>query len=74
MPGTSLTGRVLEGFASKSVVFTTPSSVLEFLGFKAGIHYIEMPKKFDEFVSPSLSELEGIGKAGHDHFLLVKYT
>lgn len=74
LPDTSLTGRVLEGFASSSVVFTTPSSVLEFLGFKPGIHYIVIPKKFDEFVFPSFSELERIGKAGHDHFLLVKYS
>lgn len=78
LPGTSLTGRVLEGFASRSAVFTTPSSVLDFLGFKAGTHYVVIPNEFEkellEFTIPDTCELESIGKAGHDHYLQIKYS
>jgi hypothetical protein len=76
LPETSLTGRVLEGFASGSVVFTTPSSVLDFLGFKHGIHYVLIPKSFEEnfqeFPMPNLNALSRIGSAGRDHFLRIK--
>jgi hypothetical protein len=78
LPDTSLTGRVFEGFASSSAVFTTPSSVLDFLGFKAGTHYILIPNEFEkellEFTIPDTFELESIGKAGHDHYLQIKYS
>jgi len=78
LPETSLTGRVLEGFASRSAVFTTPSSTLDFLGFEDGIHYVAIPEKFEkklqDFTFPGPKELESIGKAGHEHFLRIKYS
>ncbi len=78
LPDTSLTGRVLEGFASSSAVLTTPSSALDFLGFKAGIHYVGLPEEFEKelksFSLPDLKELELIGKAGNEHFMRIKYS
>jgi len=71
VPRTTLTHRVLEGFAAGCVVVTNSNSVLDSLGFKSGIHFIELWSEIEliEIIElPNEVELEKIAAAGHDLF------
>jgi hypothetical protein len=67
IPSTAVTHRVWEGFASGCTVFTNSNKVFEVLGFKPGVHYVEI---WDEHVPvenielPSEHDLKKIAKAG----------
>lgn len=71
IPSMAVTHRVWEGFAAGCTVFTNSNNVFEKLGFKSGVHYVEI---WDEHVPvtdiqlPSEQDLREIAKAGHDLF------
>ena len=71
---TTLTHRVLEGFASKAVVITSKSSVLDWFGFESGVHYLLLGDEQLEGLSqlvPDTDKLKDISDSGNKHFLSV---
>jgi hypothetical protein len=71
IPATAVTHRVWEGFASGCTVFTNTNKVFDVLGFKPGIHYVEIWDQSTSIVDirlPTDRELRLIAKNGHDLF------
>ena len=71
VPKTTLTHRVLEGFAAGSLVITNSNSALDSLGFKAGVHFVELWTDIElkEGIQlPDDVDLERIASAGYDLF------
>ena len=71
IPSMAVTHRVWEGFAAGCTVVTNSNSVFDSLGFRAGVHYVEIWEKFgsiDNIELPSENILEQIAQAGYDLF------
>jgi len=69
IPSTAVTHRVWEGFASGCTVFTNSNKVFESLGFKPGVHYVEIWDEHAHVENIELlseDDLKKIAKAGHD--------
>ena len=70
----TVTGRVWEAFASKSLLICNENSEMALLGFAPGKHYVALPAhdEFEHWGLPSASQMEVIAEGGHAQFLRVR--
>lgn len=70
----TVTGRVWEAFAAKSLLICNDNSELRAFGFLPGQHFLDLPKRksLASWELPTESVMQSIATKGHEHFCQLR--